>query len=220
MGEEFVYPIIEAEKSGDHLGIVISKTGDEQFHCGLAFHLQKGFHAIHLAWHHCLKYTSDTSEFTYWIKPNIHRIKQLVLSTKCSRINATKDTYKVPYALLYDGGAIFDDEGLFQLGGSMHGLTCATFVLAVFKSCGIDLVDLENWPIRDEDAKWHQSIIDTLKQYAKVSEAHLTNLQGEVGCARFRPEEVAMSSTFANMPEVFGEISRRGEDLRNKFSNN
>lgn len=198
--------------TGDNqVGIVLSHN-EEQFHCGLSFDLKKGFKVLHLAWHYDLQYTENTEMFTHWIKPKIHTKRQLMVSVKCKQIQKRIKEMQVPYALLYDK-TTFDKDGILLLGEKEHGLTCATFVLAVFKSCGINLVDTENWPEREEDKVWHEQIISYLKQTWKASKFHVENVTNERGCARFRPEEVGISSTFSPNPGPTGEIIHKGRIL-------
>lgn len=210
---EDVVTISNGLKIGNNkIGIVISHD-EEQFHCGISYELDKGFKVLHLAWHHHLEFTEDSNEFTHWIKPNIHEIRQKMISTKCRRIKNNLHKMPVPYALLYDQ-TTFNQEGILMLGENEHGLTCATFVLAVFNSCGIKLIDTEHWPIREEDKVWHEQIIRILNSSRSVSMEHKRNVANEKGCARFRPEEVGMSSTFLPQPGPIEEIIQKGKLLR------
>lgn len=209
---ENVYPIAEYILHDSEIGIVISQDSG-QFHCGISYGLKEGFNILHLAWHYCLRYTSNVDDFVYWIKPNIHPFRQKMLSIKCETINRAKDIHLVPYALLYDG-AVFDDSGILHLGEREHGLTCATFVLAIFKSCGIELIDCENWPIREDDESWHERIISILEEYLKGKNSqHVENVKKEKGCARYRPEEVGMSSTFSLLPAPSVSVIEKGKEL-------
>ena len=195
----------------NQIGIVLSHD-EEQFHCGISYDLNKGFKALHLEWHHRLAFTEEPKEFTHWIKPNIHKTRQLMVSTKCRRIRKYLDKIPIPYALLYDQ-TTFNQDGMLTLGEKEHGLTCATFVLAVFNSCGIKLIDTENWPSRKEDTIWHELIIKVLNSSRSISQKHKENVANEKGCARFRPEEVGMSSTFAIQPGATEEIIEKGKML-------
>lgn len=195
----------------NQIGIVVSHDG-EQFHCGISYELNKGFNALHLEWHHRLTYTENPDEFSHWIKPNIHKIRQKMVSTKCKRIRNYLDKIPIPYALLYCQTS-FNNDGMLVLGENEHGLTCATFVLAVFNSCGIKLIDIENWPFRDDDNIWHEKIIKYLNSSKSVSQKHKEYVAKEKGCARFRPEEVGMSSTFEPQPGNTEEIIAKGKML-------
>jgi hypothetical protein len=95
------------------------------------------------------------------------------------------------------------------------GLTCATFVLAVFASRGIPLVRLDEWQARSEDVIWQDKIISDLRSWRKGDpevEAHAAALQGERGCVRYRPEEVMAAGIASELPigyEFGEEMGRR-----------
>lgn len=59
----------------------------------------------------------------------------------------------------------FDRETLrFLLGPTKTGLTCASFVLAVFQQSGLPLVVCESWPKpNEEDIEWQKLIVKILK---------------------------------------------------------
>jgi len=48
-------------------------------------------------------------------------------------------------------GSTFDGNGTLVLKDGIAGLTCATFVLALFRSAGIALLHEREWPVRRED---------------------------------------------------------------------
>lgn len=63
----------------------------------------------------------------------------------------------------------FDDDGRFVPGDSGEGLTCASFVIAVLKAGGIDLLDFETWPTRaNQDQEPKQRYVDTVNQHYSV----------------------------------------------------
>ena len=121
------------------------------------------------------------------------------------------------YALRYDGGRFDPGTGCF-LSESGHGLTCATFVLAVFKSHGVDLLRTDQWRERDEDKKWQQWILDELGDARYATPEHIRAVEREIklGCARFRPQEVAAAGTAETpdaLPISFEDAARLGELL-------
>jgi hypothetical protein len=206
-------------ESSEIIGILVGQTGTDQLHCGIVYRFDNKFNAIHLAWHYLLKHEEDVTKFNkfLWIKSSVHQSRQNSISAMCRRILKRQDEHKIPYGLLYSGGS-FSPEGVISLEETKEsGLTCATFVLAVFKSCEIRLIDIDNWITRDSDSKWHLSIIETLKETKEkynISDIHIENVTNEIGCARFRPEEVAISSAFQNHPEDSNKIIEQGLKLR------
>jgi len=74
--------------------------------------------------------------------------------------------------------------------GEGVGLTCSTFVLIVFLSAGVPLVDLTNWPARPTDAPRHSDLINFLTGQGG-DPAYIARVQAELPCSRVAPEEVA-----------------------------
>lgn len=107
--------------------------------------------------------------------------------------------------------------GAYLLGPTQKGLTCATFVLAVFEASGFKLAHLDTWPIgREGDKKWQESIIKVLKE-KKADENHITMAESEIGIARFRPEEVAGASLEPNIPVNFDVAFKRSVEIIEKL---
>lgn len=216
VADDMLVPIEEFPGHEIISGIIITHVGDEQLHCGIAYKSEGQANALHLAWHYDLRDQPAQSLYShgyYFTLPAIDTIRQRVIAAKCRRIYRAKEQ-GIPYGLLYEG-ATFDDDGILRLGGNEHGLTCATFVMAVYASCGITLCDYAAWPARREDGDWHASIIAMLRD--DVPPEHLYNLEQEIGCARFRPEEVAASITFTDLPAPFDQIWLKGASIRQQL---
>ena len=172
-----------------------------------------------MAWHYLLKHeTSINQDFEeyIWIQSRIPNIRQNAIGAMCRRI-IKRNKSDIPYGLLYKGNSSFTQEGIFTIAEEENGLTCATFVLAVFSACGINLIDLSSWPNRKEDKIWHGHIINSLKRSSQsfnITDDHIKNVENEVGCARYKPEEVGVSSIFENLPVSFLEIESKAVELR------
>jgi hypothetical protein len=92
-----------------------------------------------------------------------------------------------------------------------EGLTCATFLLAVFRRWGLPLVDESTWPQgRREDSSWVLKIVRWLYRWAKNSgvpiptEHFVEQIRQRWSLRRFRPEEVcACATAFSGSPLAF-----------------
>lgn len=193
----------------------------DQLHCGIVFNHQNAFNFIHLAWHFELRHEVDYKRFSEYvfIKSTIHPSRQLSIAAMCRRILVRHSEKNIPYGVQYSGGG-FTSDGVLCLDDKDNGLTCATFILALYRQCGISLIDINNWQKRDSDQDWHKLIIDALKNSRwkfNISESHIENVSKEMGCARFRPEEVAISSAFILIPADSNDIVSEGEKLRNEL---
>lgn len=200
-------------KEDDRVRIIISHMRDGQMHCGISYKTDNNISYLHLEWHFKLSNCINYSDIYYTVCSKIPIERQKVIAAKCRRIwSKNSNPQTIPYSIFYENGS-FTAEGLLSLDEKECGLTCATFVLATFKSCGINLIETTNWPSRTDDAIWHNQIIRIL-ELLNVDYTHIENVKKEKGCSRFRPEEVAMSSTFENIPETTDNIRNRGMLLR------
>lgn len=103
----------------------------------------------------------------------------------------------LPYGVRYEGANFERTTGeLRLLSPTGHGLTCATFVLALFETIDLELLQLDTWQEREDDSRWHGVIVDAIRQCVQRSNsttedrAHPGLVADEAPCARFRPEEV------------------------------
>jgi hypothetical protein len=74
------------------------------------------------------------------------------------------------------------------------------------------LVDYSTWPLnRPGDAEWQQSMISLLR--GRAPEEHVKAVEQDVGCARYRPEEVAGAATVHPLPAGFAIAAERGQQI-------
>ena len=181
----------------------------DQRHTGILYRSDRGPRVLQLNWHHWASCDAPANELTYPVALDSELIYlvsvacELVTSlyveapaappaigARASPVRAVPKL-RLPYGLKYAGGG-FARDGTLALRGNAVGLTCATFVLAVFDYAGVLLLDVGGWPSRSEDAAWHATIVDQLGQgRRRASPEHIAAVRAEIPCARFRPEEVA-----------------------------
>ncbi len=126
----------------------------------------------------------------------------------CRRVWRRHQHRKVRYGFRYDRSH-FERSGELRLprrGGS-HG---ATLVLAVYRSMGLELLRLDEWPAREDAARW-ATLLAMLEAHG-VDAAHLKALRGQTNARRYRPGEVAAGSSVPP-PCSFAEASSRARSL-------
>lgn len=209
--------------------VVLKRTGPENLHAGIIYKDIDGESKIlHFAFHLDLK-NDKISEIgsnpeniwnqgDLWAFPTgLVDIQRRMVSHMCWKILKRLEEDKIKYGLLYDGSTYFmAEDGKYMLGENCSGLTCSTFVLAVFKSSGISLVDVTKWPKRDNDTQALGIILEYLKGKCeeKGDMSHYERvMSNEVGCERFRPSEVTASITFDEIPAPCEQIWARGEEI-------
>jgi hypothetical protein len=123
----------------------------------------------------------------------------------CRRIWRKNAGGGIPYAFSEPGGAFDATTGELLLGPSRFGLTCASFVLAVFHAAGLQLVDHASWP-RDRlgDRQWQQQVVTRMQGRADTE--HVEHVRGEIGAVRYRPEEVAAAVAIAPSAAKFSDL--------------
>ena len=102
------------------------------------------------------------------------------------------------------------------LGPSQFGLTCASFVLAVFPAAGLALADYATWPSdRPGDRQWQEKIIQSLE--GRADQTHLEHPHNEIGAVRYRPEEVAAATALAPPAVQFERAEHLGMQILDRM---
>lgn len=185
-------------------------------HIGLLYHTADGQAAqiLHLAWHHQLKseIPSPTS-YPCWVRPIIPLERALTIAAFCRRMWKLCPQNQVPYGFSMPN-AFFDPSGTVITGPGKVGLTCASFVLAVFEATGLPLISVEDWPAPTPEDKAKQSeLVEKLRETA-VSAEHISACEAEIGNVRFRPLDVAGAGTSAVLPASYVYASEVGVKIK------
>jgi len=191
-----------------HIGIIYKNSDDPEV----------GTNLLDLGWHYILSSGPVGPEYL-WIAPAIEPELAYVLAGLCKKV---AEKYALPrrgiaYALRYDGDGLDIKTGEF-MDRNGHGLTCATFVLAMFASHGIPLLQLSEWPERKDDQAWQEDIVGVLRKRG-VNEKHVNAVNEQVkrGCARYRPEEVAAAGAAPSLPIGFTYAEELGKRIVEKL---
>ncbi len=93
------------------------------------------------------------------------------------------------YGLTFDGQT-FDVDGKLVSGPSGSGLTCVTFVMAVFASRGVELLERNEWHERHDDDNVRTLLAGM--HWETLSDATIRQMQQQLPTGvRFRPRELA-----------------------------
>lgn len=203
------------------VGILIKHVEAAQHHVGILYKDPDAAEprpmVLELRWHHIVAAEKATASGGYlWVEPEMEPERAYVLAKLCRRIaeNHVTGPSRIAYALKYQGGR-FDDDGVFVSEGGL-GLTCATFVMALFASRGSPLVDWHDWRVREEDRAWLDHVVEMLRhRKSRATKEHIdaVNEEAKKGCARFRPEEVAAAGVACELPVGFGYAERIGKQI-------
>ncbi|MBI3406915.1 MAG: hypothetical protein HY040_00980 [Planctomycetes bacterium] len=164
-----------------------------QAHIGLLYRSQEpiGIRLLHLRWHHRLTDDAPSDDFI-WIEPSLPKRRAKQVAARCRQILRANGKW-IPYGFSLPTDNFDRRTAEFLVGPTNLGLTCATFVLAVFEFSGIRLLDYSTWKQRPDDAIWQQKIMALLERTG-ADAFHVEALRQTISCFRFRPEEVAAAA--------------------------
>jgi hypothetical protein len=189
----YVAVAIRRVGSGLHTGIMHRKNGGT-------------FSLLHLRWH--LDVAEEPPSTNYgWATPKLHSSRQRSVAALCRHIAKIYPAQGLPYALAYDKELKFNKaDGKLLTGKGGRGFTCATFVLAVFESCGVSLLELTTWPPRPSDRTWQEFVIEELRKTPTADASHVEGVTQEIGCLRYQPDEVAGGCLLDAYPCKFEDV--------------
>ena len=195
-----------------HVGVALTRSGPSQRHIGL-LHRETGsvsVRLLHLAWH-CLLRNEVPDNHYVWVDPPINQHRARQVAAFCRKV-WRQNRRRIPYAFSAPNDCFDVGTGRFLLGGSTLGLTCATFVIAVFQATGLPLVELESWPERLDDVEWQERMVALLKEHG-ADPRHVEHVEQEIGCARYRPEDVGGAAAHFPWPVSFEDAARNAEQI-------
>lgn len=187
-------------------------------HCGILYKVKNsrnsGSFLLHLAFHHCLRedgeqiysQAPELSKFRYTPFEIADQEKATLFINRCRQIfNANQN--KIGYASKFLRSC-FKANGQVQLAQNEFGMTCATFIMAVFEDNGYKLIETDAWPRRKKsDALWHKDVVLLLRKFKasfNISEEHIQRVEFDnKGSKRFKPEEVSAAATSKQKPAKY-----------------
>lgn len=191
----------QADRSADelrHVAVVIREVGDpsdDQRHLGITYRVNESgpIQFLHLGWHCQLAQQDHLSSKYSWVDPQVPEARLRQLAAICEDIAHANIVEQIPYSFGSPVNAFDERTKRFLLGPTTTGLTCASFVLAVFERAQLRLARYMGWAAPDSnDIRWQQSVLDALRRTPGVSAEHINAVEREVGnSVRYRPEQVA-----------------------------
>lgn len=200
-------------------GLAILATGRGRWHAGMLHRAaDEAVRMLDLANDHWLRDSPPSSKVA-WVQLALPSARLLSVAAMCRRIAKlyASPGGGLPYAFRYRETG-FRADGRMLLGKSEHGLTCATFVLAVLKSVRVDLLKLADWPHREEDAARHRELLAMLRADPRIARAHVDAVADEINCIRYRPEEVVGAASRAELPVSFIDAVAAAEQIKRAFA--
>lgn len=193
-----------------YIAVGITSPSADQMHAALLYKdADEGVRALHFCWHHIGR-DEEAPHGYHWVEPRMRASQARSIAAHCRRVAEARTLHQVPFAFRFNDDVRFDTETAQLLGPAGQGLTCATFVLAMFATAGAKLVAASDWPARPCDAFWFERIIGLLTHNHPD---HARALSEQTDAVRFRPEEVVAAAAQPTRPVAFEVALRNGRDV-------
>ena len=202
------------------VAISVCCVGENHFHAGI-IHGDVGspLSILHLFWHEAIENEtfpgSPKWEKMAWAVPELDPAVLPTITGFCRRIAKVKP--KIPYALYCDESVSFSNDAKELIFGKRgFGLTCSTFILAVFQSQLIPLVDYKSWPklTPKEVQEWKtiiERLFEDLRHHYPFTDVHLSKVRKEAVECRYKPCDVVGACTAPPYPATF-KLARPASD--------
>ena len=147
---------------------------------------------LDLAWHKKLR-VLDCQASIGCAVPGFDPTDEQFIALYCGKIARSYPVRKLPYNLKVDNEVRFNAGGGVEVGEQYTGMSCATFVVAVFRSAGHPLIDTDGWPVAtEEDREIQAKFVAYMRERNNPEEIKQADIiEAEIGCPRVAPEEVA-----------------------------
>lgn len=206
--------------------ILIKRTANGGTHTGILCRLNGRLHVIDQTWHERFRVAEATADDPC-VVPSLLPEEIRDLTANCrhfvDRRNRGEPGQRLPYGFtqprnpsITRDGEILWDEGV--------GLTCSTFVLAMFEAARVPWVDLSGWRRREGDDARHLELLSMMREGVEefaiepASAAHIENVEKQLPCIRVRPEEAAAPGLSEHLPLGFEEAERLGGWILEKLT--
>jgi hypothetical protein len=190
------------------LGIAIRKfTGPQvPLHIGLLHRVEnESAYVLNLRHFGDLRNEPPTDSYR-WVQVELDEINRRALVALCHLL--AKKLPSIPFGFTFNRNYI-NQAGEYITGEFGDGLTCATFVMAVFDTYHIPLLRTQEWPAASlQDQGWQAFQVNEvqLKRGPFVAEG----VKRHIGAPRYRPEHVTAGAASANRPLGFAQANKLG----------
>ena len=202
-----------SDQNINELAFAIREEKSNQYHTGILYKVGSNPTRIsHLLWHLIFRDARAGGRFC-WVDVQLPALSKFSVISNCLRIANANQNGQIPYSIFYARKKYFDpSSGVYNNRVIGFGLTCSTFILAVFEIMEIRLIKEETWKWRWRDLWWQAKMIFSM--YRKgADKKHLWELVRQIGCLRYKPEEVVASGPVTKKPVSFEEMFQHSQNM-------
>ena len=171
------------------------------YHCGLLYRSGHEVRILHLAFHHDLRDEPPNNRYLWAEVPEEELDEDNAMALAAWARVVGERHPDISYGIDRTG-VIFRPDGSLLPHPLGRGLTCATFVMAMFAYQMHYPLAEETWPQRETDRDWKAHVVGLLRKY-NVAEEHVAEVERATVETRFRPEEVVGGATTQGWPKVY-----------------
>jgi hypothetical protein len=176
----------------------------DQMHVGVLHRLEDDLKLCHLKFHHDLARETPPAGY-FWADCEMFSGSEGRVSNGRYFAGIVAETARdpnIPFGYAFNEDCFLND-GTYQPMEIGKGLTCATFIIALFHSVGYPIVKLDTWKPRADDTAWQNKILAVLR--GRASPEHADAAAAFLGQFRYRPEEVSAAAVHPSPPLDFDE---------------
>lgn len=185
-------------------------------------HESKNLLLLHLGWHELVYYERWPAKHYSWLEiggidPEVQEL--FIDWVEIIAAAADDKTKPIPYSAIFRPAGNFDSSGHYIDKSDGSGLTCATFILAMFADYKMPLIDASSWPKRIEDFTWFRKIWKKLRtSFPELKITWIEQFKQRRNLKRFRPEEVvAAGSLYAGEPLAHDVVDKKVAQISASF---
>jgi hypothetical protein len=178
----------------EQVAVAISHSDMGAGHIGIGFHsVKEGPQVLHLAWHRRLVIDRIPDELKQCWASEPYNLphstaKQVVAYVRTVAKRGASINYAVDFI---SSKGSFDANGTYTPPKGSHGLTCASFVLEVFRGAKIPLIQSETWRHETANLEWGEKVCAQLEADDAVDQRHVDAVRKSLNGIRLRPFELA-----------------------------
>jgi len=166
-------------------------------HTGIIYrHSSGALHMVDMGWHRDCRDSEYDCKWGYYCAvpqfddPHVEE----AFADYCAHVAKQTPRQRPPYNLLSPDGVTFDSDGYWICRDPEAGMNCSSFVIAVFSSFNIPLVNAATWPIGlQQDIEEQTTLVCTLLNSDNPDDRQQAfKISPQIGKhPRIRPEETA-----------------------------
>ncbi len=205
----------------NQLAVGLIRTSPCTAHAGIAYRNAAGvLRFLHFANHEMLRDDRCSGNYTFAV-PLLKEEDMEYLAGFCARVFRANQSGKLPYSFEFDPNLGFNRTTGLVIFNHNGGLTCSTFVVALFRSAGNPLVQPITWP-RQADLADIAARTYILEMWRNTGKPRLVARAEEIGSTiqtmRISPEQVAGACLQKNLPTGYYRAQKNGKQVLERFT--